>query len=88
MGSRQLQPTDPNTRGKPDVVNLGRVRPPMVYSSSITDGALLTWLWRLPFALPTVVPIGGAMVFASNIRKIKHEGGKEGDPHRATDADR
>jgi protein-S-isoprenylcysteine O-methyltransferase Ste14 len=65
MGSRQLQSTDPNTGGKPDVANLGWVRPPLVYSISIIAGALLTWLCPLPFALTAAVPIGGAMVFAS-----------------------
>jgi len=48
-----------------DVANLGWVRPPLVYSSSIMAGALLTWLWPLPFALPAAVPIGGTMVLAS-----------------------
>jgi hypothetical protein len=28
-------------------------------------GALLTWLWPLPFAFPAAVPIGSTMVFAS-----------------------
>jgi len=65
MGSKHLQATDPNAGGKPDVANLGWVRPPLVYSSSIMSGALLTWLWPLPFALPAAVPIGGTMVFAS-----------------------
>ena len=65
MGSRQLQTTDPNARGKPDVANLGWVRPPLVYSSSIMTGALLTWLWPLPIAPPAAVSIGGTMVFAS-----------------------
>ena len=50
----------------PDAANLGWVRPPLVYSSSITAGALLTWLWPLPFALPAAVPIGGTMVLASS----------------------
>jgi protein-S-isoprenylcysteine O-methyltransferase Ste14 len=65
MGSRQLQATDPNTAGVPDAANLGWVRPPLVYSSSIVAGTLLTWLWPLPFALPGAVPIGGTMVLAS-----------------------
>jgi protein-S-isoprenylcysteine O-methyltransferase Ste14 len=45
--------------------NLGWVRPPLVYASSIVAGALLTWLWPITFALPGAVPIGGAMVLAS-----------------------
>jgi protein-S-isoprenylcysteine O-methyltransferase Ste14 len=65
MGSRQSQATDPNTGPVPDVANLGWVRPPLVYSSSIMAGALLTWLWPLPFALPAAVPIGSAMVAAA-----------------------
>src|SRR5262249_51953845 len=65
MESRQLQSTDPNTGGKPVVANLGWLRPPLVYSSSIIAGALLTWLWPLPVALRAAVPVGGAMVFAS-----------------------
>jgi protein-S-isoprenylcysteine O-methyltransferase Ste14 len=65
MGSRQLQAIDPNTGGIPDVANFGWVRPPLVYSSSILAGALLTWLWPLPFAFPAAVPIGGTMVFGS-----------------------
>jgi len=52
--------------GMPDAANLGWVRPPLVYSSSITAGALLTWLWPLPFALPAAVPIGATMVLASS----------------------
>ena len=65
MGSKQLQATDPNIRGIPDVANLGWVRPPLVYSSSILAGALLTWLWPPTFALPAAVPIGSTMVLAS-----------------------
>src|SRR5262245_3409409 len=65
MGSRKLQANEPNTGGKPDFANLGWVRPPLVYSGSILAGALLTWLWQLPLALPAAVPIGGTMVFAS-----------------------
>src|SRR5262245_34178106 len=65
MGSRQLQVTDPNTGGIPDVANPGWIRPPLVYSSSIMAGALLTWLWPLPFAFPAAIPIGRTMVFAS-----------------------
>ena len=65
MGSRQLQATDPNAGGKPDVANLGWGRPPLVYSSSIMAGALLTWLWPLPIAPPAAVSVGGTMVFAS-----------------------
>jgi protein-S-isoprenylcysteine O-methyltransferase Ste14 len=65
MGSRKLQATDPNTGGIPNVANLGWVRPPLVYLSSIMAGASLTWLWPLPFALPAAVPIGSTMVFAS-----------------------
>ena len=48
-----------------DAANLGWVRPPLVYAISIAAGALLTWLWPLPFALPAAVPIGGAMVLAA-----------------------
>src|SRR5215510_14704366 len=65
MGSRKLQATDPNTGGAPDVANLGWVRPPLVYSCSIMAGALLTWLWPLPFAFTAAVPIGRTMVFTS-----------------------
>jgi len=49
----------------PDAANLGWVRPPLVCSSSIVAGALLSSLWPLPFALPAAVPVGGAMVLAS-----------------------
>lgn len=45
--------------------NLGWVRPPLVYASAIMAGALLTWLWPLPFMLPAAVPIGGTMVLAA-----------------------
>jgi len=51
--------------GTPDVANLGWIRPPLVYASSITAGALLTWLWPLPLALPAAVPIGATLVFAA-----------------------
>ena len=67
MGSRHLQATDPNSGGLPDVANLGWVRPPLVSSSSLMAGALLTWLWPLPFALPAAVPSGSTMVFASSL---------------------
>src|SRR5262245_34163631 len=67
MGSRQLQAADPNTGGRSDVADLGWVRPPLVYLNSIMGGALLTWLWPLPFALPAAVSIGSTMVFASII---------------------
>jgi protein-S-isoprenylcysteine O-methyltransferase Ste14 len=60
-----LQTADPNTGGVANAANLGWVRPPLVYSSSIMVGALLTWLWPLPFALPAAVPIGGTLVLAS-----------------------
>lgn len=49
----------------PDVANLGWVRPPLVYAGSILAGALLTWLWPLPFALPAAAAAGAAMVLAS-----------------------
>src|SRR5262245_37638404 len=65
MGSKKLQATDPNTGGISEVANLGWVRPPLIYLSSIMAGAMLTWLWPLPFALPAAVPIGSTMVFAS-----------------------
>src|SRR5262245_19869466 len=65
MGSRQSQATEPNNRGIPDVANLGWVRPPLVYSSSIITGALLTWLWPQPFALTAAVPIGSTLIFVS-----------------------
>src|SRR5215475_9212917 len=67
MGSKQLKATDPNTGGIPNVANRGWVRPPLVYTSSIMAGALLTWLWPLAVALPAAVPIGGTMVFASTL---------------------
>ena len=45
--------------------NLGWIRPPLVYSSAIVAGALLTWLWPLPFALPAAVMTGAAMVLGA-----------------------
>jgi protein-S-isoprenylcysteine O-methyltransferase Ste14 len=48
-----------------EVANPGGVRPPLVYAGSIVAGALLSWLWPLPFALPAAVPIGSATVLAS-----------------------
>jgi len=48
-----------------DAANLGWVRPPLIHASAIIAGAVLTWLWPLPFALPAARPIGGAMVLAS-----------------------
>jgi len=48
-----------------DAANLGWVRPPLVYSSAIAAGILLTWLWPLPFSLPGGAPIGGTMVLAA-----------------------
>lgn len=50
---------------RPDVANLGWVRPPLVYAGAILAGALLTWLWPLPFALPGAAAAGAAMVLAS-----------------------
>lgn len=49
----------------PEVANLGWVRPPLVYASSIVAGALLTWLWPHSLGLPAAVPIGSALVLAS-----------------------
>jgi protein-S-isoprenylcysteine O-methyltransferase Ste14 len=60
--------------------NLGWVRPPLVYASAIAAGALLTWLWPLPFALPGSVPIGGSVVlaavvlFVASIRALRAAG--------------
>ena len=51
----------------PQVANLGWVRPPLVYGTSITAGALLTWLWPLPIVLPSTVPAGVAMVLAATL---------------------
>lgn len=48
-----------------DAANLGWVRPPLVYASSILAGALLTWLWPLPLAFPGAVPIGVTTVLAA-----------------------
>jgi protein-S-isoprenylcysteine O-methyltransferase Ste14 len=45
--------------------NLGWIRPPLVYASAVMAGALLTWLWPLPFVLPAAVPIGATMVLAA-----------------------
>ena len=49
----------------PEVANLGFLRPPLIYASAILIGALLTWLWPLPLALPAAVPVGMGMVFVS-----------------------
>jgi protein-S-isoprenylcysteine O-methyltransferase Ste14 len=64
----------------PDAANLSWVRPPLVYSSSIMAGALLTWLWPLPLALPAAVAIGSMMVvaaillFLSSVRALRAAG--------------
>ena len=69
--ARSSPPTSPaamDAGGTADVTGRRQSRlgpAPLVYSSSIVAGALLTWLWPLPFALPAAVPIGSTMVLAA-----------------------
>ena len=49
-----------------DVANLGLARPPLVYSSLIVVGAILEYLWRLPFLPDAIaVPLGILLVVAA-----------------------
>ena len=60
--------------------NPGRVRPPLVYVSSILAGAVLTWLWPVPIVFPGSVAIGVATVlaaivlFVSSVRALRAAG--------------
>ena len=49
-----------------DVANLGLARPPLVYSSLIVVGAILEYLWHLPFLPDAIaVPLGILLVVAA-----------------------
>jgi protein-S-isoprenylcysteine O-methyltransferase Ste14 len=54
-----------NSESKPEVANLGWVRPPLVYLGSIVAGLVLNLIWPLAFAVPAARPIGGTMVLTS-----------------------
>ena len=52
--TREGPPVDGAGR-KPDVANVGLARPPLVYLASIGIGAMLEFIWPLPF-LPHARP--------------------------------
>lgn len=71
MGSRQLQATDPNTAGIPDVANLGWVRPPLVYSSSIMAVALIGVLTFMLSSCATIPNASDATDAVSMLRQYE-----------------
>ena len=65
----------------PEVANLGLVRPPLVYLTSLLMGGLLHFLWPLPLVRhPVAAPIGVAVVlvavvlFISSVRTFRNAG--------------
>ena len=65
--TREGPPVDGAGR-KPDVANVGLARPPLVYLASIGIGAMLEFIWPLPF-LPHALaaPLGILLVVAAVI---------------------
>ena len=64
--SRAFVTRSSNANSVPDVANLGRVRPPLVYLASILIGLLLQYIWPLPLVRnPVAAPIGAVVVLMS-----------------------
>jgi protein-S-isoprenylcysteine O-methyltransferase Ste14 len=72
---------DGSSDGTPAVANLGVVRPPLVYLSSVVAGTVLDVVWPLPF-LPRALapPVGSSLVmiamalFSYSIRQLRAAG--------------
>ena len=72
---------DGSSNGTPAVANLGVVRPPLVYLSSVVAGTVLDVVWPLPF-LPRALalPVGSSLVvvamalFSYSVRQLRAAG--------------
>ena len=72
---------DGSSNGTPAVANLGVVRPPLVYLSSVVAGTVLDVVWPLPF-LPRALalPVGSSLVviamalFSYSVRQLRTAG--------------
>ncbi len=72
---------DGSSNGTPAVANLGVVRPPLVYLSSVVAGTVLDVGWPLPF-FPRVLalPVGSSLVviamalFSYSVRQLRAAG--------------
>jgi len=72
---------DGSSNGTPAVANLGVVRPPLVYLSSVVAGTVLDVVWPLPF-FPRVLalPVGSSLVviamalFSYSVRQLRAAG--------------
>jgi protein-S-isoprenylcysteine O-methyltransferase Ste14 len=72
---------DGSSNGTPAVANLGVVRPPLVYLSSVVAGTVLDVVWSLPF-FPRVLalPVGSSLVviamalFWYSVRQLRAAG--------------
>lgn len=80
MESRRFEKPGGDLEAQPDVANLGWIRPPLVYFSSIAAGTVLNLIWPLSFAVPAARPIGSTMViisvllFFASIRELRASG--------------
>ncbi len=72
---------DGSSNGTPAAANLGVVRPPLVYLSSVVAGTVLDVVWPLPF-FPRVLalPVGSSLVvlamvlFSYSVRQLRAAG--------------
>ncbi len=67
MESKQFEEPGVESEAKAEGANLGWVRPPLVYFSSIVAGAVLNLIWPLSFTVPAARPIGSTMVLVSGL---------------------
>lgn len=80
MESGRFEKPGVDSERQPDVANLGWVRPPLVFFSSIAAGAALNVIVPLSFPVSAARPIGSAMVIASvllflaSIRELRASG--------------
>jgi protein-S-isoprenylcysteine O-methyltransferase Ste14 len=72
---------DGSSDGTPAVANLGLVRPPLVYLSSVVAGTVLDVVWPLPFLpLTLALPVGSSLVviamalFSYSVRQLRAAG--------------
>ena len=72
---------DGSSNGTPAVANLGVVRPPLVYLSSVVAGTVLDVVWPLPFfPRALALPVGSSLVvvamalFSYSVRQLRAAG--------------
>lgn len=72
---------DGASNGTPAVANLGVVRPPLVYLSSVVAGTVLDVVWPLPFfPRALALPVGSSLVviamalFSYSVRQLRAAG--------------